>query len=214
MTRGGVVLIVVGLILIGYTGWEFYGTNIVSRHYQHQAVDRLHEAWGQGDESVQTNRGIVNAIIKIPRLGSGYEQPILEGTGETQLATGFGHFTGTAGPGQVGNFALAAHRVTHGEPLHDMPELQTGDLIVIETQKLTYIYKLTNPGGALTVDFHQTWVTDPLPTNPVEGGIEPAQRKHERLITLTTCSEFFHTDNRLIAFGVLVKTEPTPPLDG
>ena len=36
----------------------------------------------------------------------------------------------------------------------------------------------------------------------------PEQRKGQRLITLTTCSELFHTDDRMISFGHLVKTEP------
>ena len=34
---------------------------------------------------------------------------------------------------------------------------------------------------------------------------QPAQRPGQRLITLTTCSEIFHTDNRMIAFGHLVE---------
>jgi len=50
-------------------------------------------------------------------------------------------------------------------------------------------------------------VIDPVPSNP-GGGVEPPQEKGQRLITLTTCSELFHTDNRMIAFGHLVETEP------
>jgi sortase A len=50
-------------------------------------------------------------------------------------------------------------------------------------------------------------VLDPLPDNPVDGGPEPEQVAGQRLITLTTCSEIFHTDNRMIAFGHLVKAE-------
>ena len=51
-------------------------------------------------------------------------------------------------------------------------------------------------------------MVDPLPTNP-DGGIEPAQDPGQRLITLTTCSELFHTDNRMVAFGVLEKEVPS-----
>ena len=36
------------------------------------------------------------------------------------------------------------------------------------------------------------------------GGVEPAQKPGQKLITLTTCAELFHTDNRMIAFGHLV----------
>jgi hypothetical protein len=55
--------------------------------------------------------------------------------------------------------------------------------------------------------FNGVWVVDRLPTNP-DGGVEPAQRPGQRLITLTTCSELFHTDNRMIAFGHLVSSRP------
>ena len=57
------------------------------------------------------------------------------------------------------------------------------------------------------MDFTQVWVVDPLPTNPAQGGVQPAQRKGQRLLTLTTCAELFHTDNRMVAFGHLVETE-------
>ena len=69
-----------------------------------------------------------------------------------------------------------------------------------------YTYELdTNPND-LIVTFEDIWVVDPLPTNP-DGGVEPAQRPGQKLITLTTCSELFHTDNRMIAFGHLVASE-------
>ena len=53
---------------------------------------------------------------------------------------------------------------------------------------------------------------DPLPKNPEPGGVQPAQRRGQRLITLTTCSEIFHTDDRMIAFGHLVKAAPEGPV--
>ena len=48
--------------------------------------------------------------------------------------------------------------------------------------------------------FTTTWVVDPLPTNPDPDGAMPPQRAGARLLTLITCSELFHTDNRLVAF--------------
>ena len=53
---------------------------------------------------------------------------------------------------------------------------------------------------------------DPLPKNPEPGGVQPAQRRGQRLITLTTCSEIFHTDDRSIAFGHLVKAVRQGPV--
>jgi sortase A len=118
------------------------------------------------------------------------------------LAKGFGHFEDAAQAGGKGNYALAAHRVTHGEPLRDMPELRPGDTVVVETRQDVYTYVLdTNPND-LVVTFHDVWVVAPKPENPQQGGVGPVD--DPRLITLTTCAELFHTDNRMIAFGHLV----------
>ncbi|UAL30270.1 sortase [Nocardioides rotundus] len=149
-------------------------------------------------------------MVRIPRFGSDYAVPLLEGTSDAVLATGYGHFRGTAEAGARGNFAVAAHRVTHGEPLRDMPSLQPGDEVVVQTARWTYTYELTTGGDDLVVPFTQTWVLDRLPTNP-SGGVQPPQRPGQRLITITTCSELFHTDDRMIAFGVLTDKQPTTP---
>jgi sortase A len=78
--------------------------------------------------------------------------------------------------------------------------------VIVETRDAIHTYRLdTNPND-LIVTFEDIWVVDPLPTNP-DGGVQPRQEPGQRLITLTTCSELFHTDNRMIAFGHLVETE-------
>lgn len=201
----GIALILLGLSLLGYVAWEFWGTTWVSHRHRDQAVTQLHRAWHSGDASVSTRWGRASAIVRIPRFGSSYAVPVLEGTSASVLATGLGHFTGTAGPGQVGNYVLAGHRVTHGEPLRHLPDLRVGDKVIVETRTDTYTYRLTSAGDALVVPFTAGWVTDPLPRNPSDG-VQPAQRPGQRLITLTTCSELFHTDNRMVAFGVLERS--------
>ncbi|MGY0386475.1 class E sortase [Nocardioides sp. WG-D5] len=205
----GIVMVVAGLVVLGYVAWELYGTTIVSKQRQQDAASRIERAWGSGETTVTTEFGSAEALIEIPRFGEDYRVPVLEGTSDRALGAGFGHFDGTAGPGEVGNFALAGHRVTHGEPLHDLPELRPGDEIRVLTREKTYVYALTSGGEDLIVPFTSIWVTDPLPDNPERGGVEPDQKKGQRLITLTTCSELFHTDNRMIAFGKLVSEEPT-----
>ena len=79
------------------------------------------------------------------------------------------------------------------------------------THKITYVYVLdTNPND-LIVPFTSSWVLGMDPRNPA-GGVQAVQGVDERIITLTTCSELFHTDNRMIAFGHLVREYKTPPL--
>jgi sortase A len=205
----GIVLVVAGLGILTYVAWEFYGTNIVSKERQRDATSKIEKAWGSGRTEVRTEFGSAKALVEIPRFGKDYRIPVLEGTSDRVLGAGFGHFTGTAGPGEVGNFALAGHRITHGEPLRDLPKLRPGDKIRVLTREKTYVYALTTGGDDLVVPFTSIWVTDPLPDNPEPGGVEPDQEEGQRLITLTTCSELFHTDNRMIAFGKLVSEEPT-----
>jgi sortase A len=204
--RAGLVMVLVGVILLGYVGWEFVGTNIVSHHRQQQQVNALLHKWATGEGPIPERGDVVpgeaSALVRIPRFGSSYVMPVLEGTSDDVLAQGFGHFTGSAAPGAAGNYALAAHRVTHGEPLRDMPDLRPGDKVLVETRRATYTYVLDTDPNDLVVPFTSGWVVEPFPVNP-DGGAEPDPADGRRLITLTTCSELFHTDNRMVAFGHL-----------
>jgi len=208
----GLALVLAGLAMLGYVGWQYYGTNIVAQRTHQRVVSELREHWrapapaaGAATAEKDTSPGRAYALLRIPRFGEDYVVPVLEGVSDEVLASGFGHFPGTAGPGEEGNYALAAHRVTHGEPLRDMPQLRPGDQVVVETRDTIYTYELDTDPNDLVVGFQDVWVVDPLPDNPTPGGTEPAQEPGQRLITLTTCSELFHTDNRMIAFGHLVE---------
>ena len=211
MTRAGFLLIGVGLVVLGYVAWQLYGTTYVAQRDQEQTVQRTLQAWAEPvtvSEARPVPEGEATALVRIPAFGKGYVVPVFAGTSDEVLARGYGHFDHAAGPGEVGNYALAAHRITHGEPLRRMPELRPGDRVVVETRTATYTYELDTDPNDLVVDFTQGWVVDPLPTNPVRGGVQPDQRPGQRLITLTTCAELFHTDERMIAFGHLVETVP------
>jgi sortase A len=209
----GLALVAAGLAVLGYVAWQFFGTNVVAHRKQAGIVQRTERLWSRGDAGASGQatgvelRG-AQALVRIPRFGRDYVVPVQGGVSTDVLAEGLGHFPGTARPGQVGNYALAGHRVTHGEPFRRMPDLRPGDKVVVETRTRTYTYRLDTNPDALVVTFHGVWVIDPLPTNP-DGGVEPAQRPGQRLITLTTCSELFHTDNRMIAFGHLVSSRPS-----
>jgi sortase A len=210
----GLAMVLAGLVLLGYVGWQFWGTNWTSQRAQRQVTSDLQREWANPGPALRklqpryVPKGKASALVRIPKFGKQYVVPVLEGTSEDVLARGYGHFGHTAQPGQVGNYALAAHRVTHGEPLRRMPELRPGDRVIIETVADTYTYRLDTNPNSLIVPFTGVWVLDTVPKNPDQGGTQPAQRPGQRLITLTTCSELFHTDNRMIAFGHLVKVTP------
>ena len=206
----GRVCVIAGLVLLGYVGWQLFGTNIVSERRQEALVDQLQEKWERppngtaGGPPVDGRPvdGQAGALVRIPRFGDDYVMPVLEGVTDDNLAGGFAHFEESAAPGQRGNYALAGHRITHGEPLRGMADLEPGDEVLVETRDTVYTYVLDTDPEDLVVGFEEVWVLAAQPTNPDPDGVGPTA--DDRLLTLTTCAELFHTDDRMIAFGHLV----------
>jgi sortase A len=215
----GVLMVLAGVAMLGYLAWENIGSDVVASRHQTTVLADLRARWQYptvadvlGPHAAIAPLGTADAVLRVPRFGRDYEVPIIEGVRGSDLATGVGHFPGT-GPGQIGNFALAAHRSTYGEPFRDLPKLRPGDTVIVETDEATYTYQLDTNPNRLLVPFSQSWVTDPVPVAPrneapngmpVFDSAEPT----DALITLTSSSEAFHPDERMVAFGHLVTTTP------
>lgn len=200
----GMLCVAIGLGLLGYLGWEYFGTNILAKHRQQQIISSLEEQWSEpGGPSASVEGVQSGAILRIERFGADYAVPIVEGFDDTALSRGVGHLPESAGPGEIGNYALAGHRVTHGEPFRAYMELRAGDEVVVETRRFAYTYVLDDDGDDRTVDFSEDWV---LASNPYDPDVPPT----DRLITLVTCSELFHSDDRQAVFGHLVSQERKP----
>lgn len=205
----GIVLLVAGLSCLGWVGYQYFGTNVVSQRAFETERDQLRTKWAEEDESEPGTKpkakaavipGDAIALLRIPAFGAKYEIPILAGTELSILSKGVGHYTSTADPGQIGNFAVAGHRVTHGQPFSRLLELNTGDKVVVETRQAVYTYVLDEPPKQLTVKETDTWVIDPVPGQP---DAKPSQA----LLTLTTCQDLFHSPDRSIGFGHLESTK-------
>lgn len=204
LTVVGVLLLAVGLSILGWIGYQFWGSNVVS-HRQASATTRaLQQLWASepagakpvAPTALATIPGEAFALIRIPRLGSSWQYPVFAGTTDAVLARGVGWYDTTAKPGVIGNFAVAAHRVTHGEPFRHLLDLRAGDQVIVETRDHVYTYVIDAPASALTVQDTESWVLDPVPGHP-------AARPTTALITLTTCAELFHAPTRSVAFGHL-----------
>lgn len=209
LTVVGIVLLLAGVASLGWVGYQYLGTNIVSRQAFDQESSGLRARWASEPaaqaaptdpaEVTQAVPGEAIALLRIPAFGSDYEVPILAGTDLAILDRGVGHYTQTAAPGQIGNFAVAGHRVTHGQPFARLLELDPGDEIVVETREAIYTYVVDTAPRDLTVSDDETWVLDPVPG-------EPAATPTRPLITLTTCQDLFRSPDRSIAFGQLAST--------
>ena len=207
LTLLGIALLVAGLTCLGWVGYQYFGTNLVSEHAFDTETQQLRDQWNTDSKSDPDGKkqpsaipGDAIALLRIPAFGSDFEVPILNGTELSILAKGVGHYSSTAAPGQIGNFALAGHRVTHGQPFARLLDLKRGDQIVVETRQAVYTYVLDDSPRSLTVRDTDTWVIDPVPGQP---GAKPTQP----LITLTTCQDLFRSEDRSIGFGHLISTQ-------
>ncbi len=206
LTVLGVILLLAGLVCLGWLGWQYFGTNVVSKQEAGKQMTALEQTWGdtntQADPLPITDSDVGEAqwLIRIPALGDDWVWPVVVGVGDEDLKKGVGWYPTTSQPGQVGNFALAGHRVTNGEPFRRILELQVGDEVLIETKDSFLTYELTSSPAQLTVQDTETWVLDPVP------GHEEAQPT-EPLITLTTCEDLVRSPDRSVAFGKLISEE-------
>ncbi|MEI8407244.1 MULTISPECIES: class E sortase [unclassified Kribbella] len=200
VARGlGIVLLVAGVGLLGWVGWQYFGTGITSNQKMGEAEDALREQWKKpvpAETAPSTGTPIV--LLRIPKFGKDWEKPVLEGVGKDDLARGIGHYPQTQMPGRPGNFAIAGHRVTHGSPFRKLLELRKGDQVIVETGDAVYTYELDGSPRDLTVKPTDNWVLEPVPGKTQE-------TPTKSIITLTTCQDLFRSPDRSVAFGHLVK---------
>ncbi|MFH9722347.1 class E sortase [Streptomyces sp. NPDC017254] len=140
------------------------------------------------------------AVLRIPRLG--LTVPVADGVSKRSvLDKGYaGHYPGTAAPGRTGNFALAGHRNTHGEPFRYINRLAKGDVISVRTRDATYTYRVdqilprTAPRDVGVIrDVPRSLV------KPSYGYGAPGA-----YLTLTTCTPEFSSAYRLVVWAKLV----------
>ncbi|MFF8376969.1 class E sortase [Streptomyces sp. NPDC015661] len=142
------------------------------------------------------------AVLRIPRLG--LTVPVAEGVSKRSvLDKGYaGHYPGTAGPGRVGNFALAGHRNTHGEPFRYINRLGKGDEISVRTRARTYVYRVdlvvpsTSPRDVGVIRAVPRSLVKPSYGYDAPGAY----------LTLTTCTPEFSSTYRLVVWAKLVST--------
>ncbi|MGC0403071.1 sortase A [Streptomyces sp. SAI-126] len=144
------------------------------------------------------------AVLDIPRLH--LRVPVAEGVGrQSVLNKGYvGHYPGTGQPGRAGNFALAGHRNTHGEPFRYINRLEPGDTVRVETRSAVYTYAVDRTLRQTSA--RDSGVLRPVPrstVHPSYGYTAPGY-----FITLTTCTPEYTSRYRLVVWGRLVSMRP------
>jgi sortase A len=155
--------------------------------------------YGPVPSSPEPADGKTIGLLYVPRFGADYSRPIVQGTGPAVLdSLGIGHYAGTAMPGEVGNFAVAGHRQTHGAVLDNIDALVSGDKIYIQTVNGFYVYVFRNSQVVLP---DRTDVLRPVP-------LQPAATPTESYLTMTTCNPRFGSQERFVAYALLEQWRP------
>jgi sortase A len=188
MKRLPILFLVVGLLLLGIGGYQYFKTKQV----QNEALEEAHmllkktnlEAGSVGDSSAEAASNItiddfkpevgdVAGILEIPRIDA--ELPIVEGTDEDELEKGVGHYKDSKYPTQNDQIVLSGHRDT---VFRRMGELKIGDELVV---KLPY--------GTFTYIIESTKIVDADDTTVIQ-----STAPNEELV-LTTCYPFSFVGN-------------------
>lgn len=145
-----------------------------------------------------------SAVLRIPRRDINYVVPIGEGISLEDLAHGAGHVPGTAGPGEIGNFAVVADSTTNRGGT-ELGAMRPGDYVVISSPRGTYAYVLDTDPNDIVVSSATTWILARDPLNPA-GGTSALQRSGARILTLIAPAGNGAADSWSVAFGHLVST--------
>ncbi len=209
--------ITVGTLIVLFVVYVLFWTGVKADNAMDSQIDELQDRWAQGavsagtddkptesspdslDEPAPYQDGKAFAVMYIPRFGFTWNKPVLQGTGTDVLKKGLGHYASTARLGQKGNFSVAGHRRTYGDPFKDFPKLRPGDPVVLTDGATWFTYRIDKkPYKTLPSDID---VIDPVPRKSGYDG--PG-----RYLTLTTCEPEWGHSHRLIAWAHLDATQP------
>lgn len=206
----GELLLTAGVLALGYAGWQVWLSDAVLGSEQQQAARSFAAALGpveaaEPSSGLRTDEPPVEipvadrasfAVMHIPRLDD-FQRVVGEGTSRAvldSLEQGLAHYTDSAQPGQLGNFAVAGHRNGQGGPFTHLDELRVGDRIVVQTATAWYVYEFRNHEYVPPTAVGVVAAVPQQPTTPPDG----------RYLTLTTCNPEWSAAGRLIAYATLV----------
>ena len=187
-----------------YVVWQVYVNDpIQNSSQQNQSIEYSTQSEIEKKNFVEMRlnlkQGAVFAKIYVPRFGKNYERLIGQGTFQktTLNVIGVGHYVSSEWPGEAGNFAIAAHRTSHGAPFAKIDTLKAGDKVWIETNDKWFTYEYLQTA---IVDPTQVGVINNVPVgleNAIEGG---------HYLTMTSCHPKWSNKQRIVVWMSLVQT--------
>lgn len=203
----GELLITAGVFVLLFLGWQLWFNDLVVGNRLHQESQAQSSTWQANASTAEqgtsedppvaakpSGTGELIGLMIVPRWGEGYYTPIAEGTGTVEVLNKgqIGHYPSTAMPGEVGNFAVAAHRTSYGASFNGVSKLRTGDSIFIETKDGWYQYGFRN------LEYVRPTGVGVIAPVPQSDGTQPG----DRILTMTSCNPLFSAAERIIAYSV------------
>lgn len=209
----GRVLIIAGVLVLGFVGYQLWGTSVEASRGQSDLKVSLAADLGESDVSRVDLTDLTKAlaknepetapaieappegealgVISIPRID--LKQIVISGVSRADLKKGPGHYPGTPMPGQAGNAAIAGHRTTYGAPFNRIDELIPGDEIVVSTRQGEFTYQVIPAPGQT----EQAWFA----VKPNQ--VEVLDNMGDNRLTLTACHPKYSAKERIIVQAVL-----------
>jgi sortase A len=122
--------------------------------------------------------GAAFATLTIPRLWGGGSFNVYENATDANLLKGPAHESGTALPGQTGNFAVLGHTLNAGNAFLRLSTIRVGDTITVTDSAGTYTYRVVQSSRVIPAT--DVDVLDPVPNHP-------DARATTALMTITSC---------------------------
>jgi sortase A len=218
------VVVTIGVLTLFFYLWYVWLGDLVVGAQQDSAAASLSESWDiaearvvEFDRESGSSRGVGRspnppvvqppqpgmpfATMIVPRFGKHFQRTIEESVDvETVLnddTAGVGHYSSTSALGELGNFALAAHRGTFGASFGQIDQLRVGDRIYIETKDGWYVYRFRNMEFVYS---SESTVLNDVPKLSIVA--------KERILTMTTCHPKGTISERFIAYSIFESFVP------
>ena len=120
---------------------------------------------------------------------NGLNMVFVQGTDESSLELGPGHYPETAMPGQGKTVAIAGHRTTYLAPFRHIDSMKKGDKITLKMPYGTFVYSV-----------EKSEIVDPSDVGIIH------DTGFERLV-LSACNPLYSAAQRYIIFARLVHEE-------
>ena len=182
----GVLLILIGVGIIGTVAYK----KIVTSQKQNELLEAFESQLAEGDNEnteEEVNLDSINgytpiAIMEIPSIK--LKQPVVEGITEDVIKYFLGKFPESTMPGEVGNFAVAGHRVSDfTDAFINLYKVKPGDNVIVTTKDGKYTYEV-----------EESFIVEPEQVEVLENA------DYEK-ITLITCT--IGSKRRVIVTGKL-----------